>query len=196
MSLEGAIAAHRFGLGARPGEIDSASRSPKAWLMAQIDRPGEQPKSTDGQPLLNAGQLLKIETQYKVDRFMSKGHAAKDDPKAGKVQNVRKEQYLHELGARYALGFTTERPLRRASRLVLEQSLHRLRARTGGALCRRLRARGHPSPHHRHVRGHAAGGLHPSGDADLSLQFPLDRPEFVCRRQVGQGPQRKSRPRI
>ena len=38
MSLEGAIAAHRFGLGARPGEIDSASRNPKAWLLAQIER--------------------------------------------------------------------------------------------------------------------------------------------------------------
>lgn len=121
MSLEGAIAAHRFGLGARPGEIDSASRNPKAWLLAQIDRPGEQPKSTDGQPLLNAGQLLKIETQYKIDKFMSHG-VKKIDPKVNKVQNARKEQYLRELGARYALGFTTERPL--AERLVWFWSNH------------------------------------------------------------------------
>ena len=33
MSLEGAIAANRFGLGARPGEIARASDNPKAWLM-------------------------------------------------------------------------------------------------------------------------------------------------------------------
>src|ERR1700761_3898007 len=99
MSLEGAIAAHRFGIGARPGEIDSASKSPKAWLMAQIDRPAEQPKSTDGQPLLNAGQLLTIEKQYKIDKFMAKGRATKDDPKAAKAENVRKDQYLREISA-------------------------------------------------------------------------------------------------
>ena len=40
MSLEGAIAAHRFGLGARPGEIAQRQRSPKAWLMDQIERSG------------------------------------------------------------------------------------------------------------------------------------------------------------
>src|SRR6185312_8211993 len=111
MSLEGAIAAHRFGLGARPGEIDSASKSPKAWLLAQIDRPAEQPKSPDGEPLLNIGQLLKLETQYKINKFMSKGGATKDTPKTGKVENVRKEQYMRELGARYVLAFTTQRPL-------------------------------------------------------------------------------------
>src|SRR6185437_7282169 len=105
MSLEGAIAAHRFGLGARPGEIDSASKSPKAWLLAQIDRPAEQPKSTDGQPLLNVGQLLKVETQYKINKFMSKSRAAKDDPKPGKGENTRREQYMRELNARSALGF-------------------------------------------------------------------------------------------
>jgi len=122
MSLEGAIAAHRFGLGARPGEIDSASKSPKAWLLAQIDRPADQPKSVDGQPLLNAGQLLKLETEFRVDKFMSKTGATKDNPKPVKVQNVRKEQYMRELGARYALGFTTERPL--AERLVWFWSNH------------------------------------------------------------------------
>jgi len=122
MSLEGAIAAHRFGLGARPGEIDAASGSPKAWLLAQIDRPAEQPQSTDGQPLLNAGQLLKIEEQYKFNKFMAKGRATKDDPKAGKGQNTRREQYLRELSARSALGFTTERPF--AERLVWFWSNH------------------------------------------------------------------------
>ena len=43
MSLEGAIAVHRFGLGARPGEIARASGDPKAWLLAQIDGRADQP---------------------------------------------------------------------------------------------------------------------------------------------------------
>ena len=34
--LQGAIAANRFGLGARPGEIQTASSDPRGWLKAQI----------------------------------------------------------------------------------------------------------------------------------------------------------------
>jgi uncharacterized protein (DUF1800 family) len=122
MSLEGAIAAHRFGLGARPGEIARASADPKAWLLGQLDGPAEQPKSTDGQPLLNAGELVKAEQEFKVEKFMAKGRASKDEPKAGKVVNARKEQYQRELAARYALDITTGRPF--AERLVWFWSNH------------------------------------------------------------------------
>ena len=34
MTLEGAIAVTRFGLGARPGEIAQASVNPKTWLKS------------------------------------------------------------------------------------------------------------------------------------------------------------------
>ncbi len=49
--LQAAIAATRFGLGARPGEIDAAKSDPKGWLLSQIrsqgaDQPsGENPTS-------------------------------------------------------------------------------------------------------------------------------------------------------
>ncbi|HVY88745.1 MAG TPA: DUF1800 family protein [Hyphomonadaceae bacterium] len=36
MSLQGAIAATRFGMGAKPGEIEAASSDPRGWLKAQI----------------------------------------------------------------------------------------------------------------------------------------------------------------
>jgi uncharacterized protein (DUF1800 family) len=43
-NLDGAIAVTRFGLGARPGEIDEATRDPQGWLKAQIRREGaDQP---------------------------------------------------------------------------------------------------------------------------------------------------------
>ncbi len=44
--LKAAIAATRFGLGAKPGEIDVARDDPKAWLISQI-RPGgaDQPQA-------------------------------------------------------------------------------------------------------------------------------------------------------
>lgn len=37
MTLNGAIATNRFGLGARPGEIAAASGDPRAWLIDQLD---------------------------------------------------------------------------------------------------------------------------------------------------------------
>jgi len=43
-SLNAAIAVTRFGLGARPGEIEEAARDPHGWLKAQIRREGaDQP---------------------------------------------------------------------------------------------------------------------------------------------------------
>ncbi len=43
MTLEGAIAVTRFGLGARPGEITLASKDPKKWLKDQLRDPSEFP---------------------------------------------------------------------------------------------------------------------------------------------------------
>ncbi|MGD2133487.1 MAG: DUF1800 family protein [Maricaulaceae bacterium] len=35
--MDGAIAANRFGLGARPGEIETAASDPRGWLLAQLE---------------------------------------------------------------------------------------------------------------------------------------------------------------
>jgi uncharacterized protein (DUF1800 family) len=46
-SLDGAIAVTRFGLGAKPGEMEAASNDPRGWLKAQIARDGaEQPQAS------------------------------------------------------------------------------------------------------------------------------------------------------
>ncbi|HTT97947.1 MAG TPA: DUF1800 domain-containing protein [Rhizomicrobium sp.] len=85
MSLEGAIAANRFGLGARPGEIARASDNPKAWLMAQMSGPAPQLVPLDGGPFPNAGKLVGEEDAYKVAKFMAKGNKVtrkKDEEKA------------------------------------------------------------------------------------------------------------------
>jgi uncharacterized protein (DUF1800 family) len=36
MSIEGVIAANRFGLGAKPGDVATVSRDPRGWLLAQL----------------------------------------------------------------------------------------------------------------------------------------------------------------
>jgi uncharacterized protein (DUF1800 family) len=45
--LQGAIAATRFGLGARPGEIEAAASDPRGWLKAQV-RPDAAVISSEG----------------------------------------------------------------------------------------------------------------------------------------------------
>ena len=65
MSLEGAIAAHRFGLGARPGEIEAASVSPRDWLLRQLDSPADQPQPLEGDPFLSGGALVSQLVQHR-----------------------------------------------------------------------------------------------------------------------------------
>lgn len=127
MSLEGAIATHRFGLGARPGEIDRASANPKSWLTDQLNGPAPQPSPLQGESFVNAGRLVSEEDEYKVQKFMNKGNKKKGEkrdpsvPKLGEG-NVRKRTYVDEMTARFALGFTTDRPF--AERLVRFWSNH------------------------------------------------------------------------
>jgi uncharacterized protein (DUF1800 family) len=46
--MKAAIAVTRFGLGARPGEIDEARRDPQGFLVAQIRREGADQPANDG----------------------------------------------------------------------------------------------------------------------------------------------------
>ena len=121
MSLEGAIAAHRFGLGARPGEIDRASRNPKAWLKSQINTPADQPVPLGGGTFKNGGELVVEMLQYQRDRAMERRNGGGADP-VKMFFKVKAQEFLDELAARYAHGFTTDRPF--AERLVWFWSNH------------------------------------------------------------------------
>ena len=43
MKTETVIAANRFGLGARPGDLEIIDRDPRSWLLEQIDTKPDQP---------------------------------------------------------------------------------------------------------------------------------------------------------
>ncbi|HEY7800227.1 MAG TPA: DUF1800 family protein [Hyphomonadaceae bacterium] len=64
--LQGAIAATRFGLGARPGEIDAASSDPRGWLKAQV-RPDAA--------VIPAGNLLSVKQVFeaRIDAYQDMG---------------------------------------------------------------------------------------------------------------------------
>ena len=49
-SVEAFIAANRFGVGARPGELDVIARDPRAWIASQISAAHETPAALRGLP--------------------------------------------------------------------------------------------------------------------------------------------------
>jgi len=122
MSLEAAVAVHRFGLGARPGEIAAAGSAPKQWLMRQLDSGPDQPQPVDGgAPFLSGGGLVTEFNAYRRDRAMERKSGNPPDP-VKTFFRVRGAEFQRELAARLALGFTTDKPF--AERLVWFWSNH------------------------------------------------------------------------
>jgi uncharacterized protein (DUF1800 family) len=122
MSLEGAIAAHRFGLGARPGEIDRASRNPRNWLLTQLNGPADQPTPLDGGSFQSGGGLVVELIRYQRERAMDRRNGVAAADPVQMFFKTRAKMFVDELAARYACGFTTERPF--AERLVWFWSNH------------------------------------------------------------------------
>ncbi len=114
MSLEGAIAVHRFGLGSRPGEIEAASRDPKGWLVAQIGTEAEQPMAPDGGRFADSGTLVRQEQEQIRQRVaIRNGQFALKDQSPDAAKNFvapRLKIFADEMAGRFHLGFTTERP--------------------------------------------------------------------------------------
>jgi uncharacterized protein (DUF1800 family) len=113
MSLEGALAAHRFGLGAKPGDIEKASSDPKAWLLAQL-RNDDSARRFRG---LESTPALVIQLMQRRDALKAKDKEAVKDF----IKDAR-ELYLREMAARFLNGFVTDDPLR--ERLVRFWSNH------------------------------------------------------------------------
>jgi uncharacterized protein (DUF1800 family) len=119
LSLEGVLAANRFGLGAKPDEVEEASRDPRAWLKAQI-APADQPRQKNATPFLTSAQLLAELAQFQRER--------KDARQANNAETIKaifkeQQQILQdEMQARFDLGFATARPF--AERLTWFWSNH------------------------------------------------------------------------
>lgn len=81
--LAGAIAANRFGLGARPGEIEAARGDPQAWLAAQIRAEGADPIRPD----MAAASVRLVE--YRDLRKMRREARTDGAPAADPVKQVQ-----------------------------------------------------------------------------------------------------------
>jgi uncharacterized protein (DUF1800 family) len=113
--IAAAIAANRFGLGARPGELATVARDPHDWLVRQIK--GSPPVLT-GEGLKPSSETLakviELRKEVATERREKKKESASDDEAkvaaALKLGAVYRPVYMDEAYARFSHSITTERP--------------------------------------------------------------------------------------
>ncbi len=89
--LDAAIALTRFGLGARPGELDEVRRDPRAWLKAQVRPAGaDQPTSSSARSRDRIAQFR----EYQQDRKDAKADAASPDKVSDARDPVKRAQRM------------------------------------------------------------------------------------------------------
>ena len=97
--IDAAIAATRFGLGARPGEIADAAKDPRAYLKSQIRRQGADLITTDGE---TSNQRLAEFREYRQQRVAAEqlGQGKGDDSDPVKMAR----QFIRQNAAGDVLG--------------------------------------------------------------------------------------------
>jgi uncharacterized protein (DUF1800 family) len=109
LSLQAAIAAGRFGLGARPGEIDAAQADPQGWLIAQI-----QPQGGDIPQALGGGALPSCQDRFALVascKAVQKA-AGLDDVVRNAAFKPLNDGFADEIMSRFWLGAVTRSPFR------------------------------------------------------------------------------------
>jgi uncharacterized protein (DUF1800 family) len=113
--LTSAIAANRFGLGARPGELASIGGSGPGWLRAQLDGPA--PEIADGGLQSSASilaQIYDLRQTIRAARVGAGGGVAPGSAAAigalKRLPQLIRPIYLAEAGARCRESVATDRP--------------------------------------------------------------------------------------
>lgn len=110
MKTQTAIAANRFGLGARPGELKRIDQDPQAWLLDQLEGPSRLPADIRRLPS-SAQVLVEIQDLRREQREMR--DFAEDEPAPDFVQKYGRtvrRHYVEQANARYHNAAQTDYP--------------------------------------------------------------------------------------
>jgi len=110
MKIESAIAANRFGLGARPGDLDKIEARPQAWLLDQIQGPSQV--SDDIRALPDSSAVLRDVDELRSEQ-RARQNADTDEPAPDFVEKygkVVREYYIEQAHARYRAAAMTDHP--------------------------------------------------------------------------------------
>jgi uncharacterized protein (DUF1800 family) len=111
LRIESVIAANRFGLGARPGELSRIDANPWGWLLDQLQGP---PRLPDDVRSLPDSASVYVEVQELRDKQrMSKEAAESDQPVRDFGPDIRalmRKHYLSQTNARFRSATQTDYP--------------------------------------------------------------------------------------
>jgi uncharacterized protein (DUF1800 family) len=107
--LTSAIAANRFGLGARPGEMDTIGGNGREWLRAQLK--GASPQLSDAQ-LRPSSQILAqaLDFRREIQEQRRERAAGNDTAAVMKLPQLLRPVYIEEATARFRQAVLTDRP--------------------------------------------------------------------------------------
>ena len=110
MKIETAVAANRFGLGARPGELKGIGPNPRSWLLNQLQGPSRQPDELRRLPD-TASVLVAVQELRKEQRMERQQADEAPDPEVVKKygRTVRRH-YMSQTEARYRVAASTDLP--------------------------------------------------------------------------------------
>lgn len=124
MTLDAVIAANRYGLGARPGELASIGTDARGWLAHQID--GARPAPEQIRSLPTSADAFKAFALGQEQRRDARMEAPAESPVAQRgAANLRQKlmpMYLDQVAARYRVAVSTPESFR--ERLVHFWSNH------------------------------------------------------------------------
>lgn len=114
MTIEAVIAANRYGLGARPGELKAIGSDARGWLAAQVK--GSRPATDAVRALPSSAEVFRVYTQGQEQKRDRK-QAARSEAEVAKrvIAGIRQKllpMYLDQIAARYRVATTTEEPFR------------------------------------------------------------------------------------
>ena len=110
MKINAAIAANRFGLGARPGDLSRIEPDPAQWLLDQLQGPSRQPAELRELPA-TAEVLLEVQDLRREQREMrqlAEGEPAPDIVR--KYGRMVRGHYVEQTQARYRNAANTDYP--------------------------------------------------------------------------------------
>lgn len=105
------IAANRFGLGARPGDLEIVDRNPQSWLLDQLQGPSRTPR--DIRKLPHSSTVLVAVQALRRDERQQKKSAANGEPQMDQVQKygrVARGHFMDQVSARYRAAAGSDYP--------------------------------------------------------------------------------------
>ncbi|MDJ0699900.1 MAG: DUF1800 domain-containing protein [Woeseiaceae bacterium] len=110
MKTETVIAANRFGLGARPGDLDKIGENAGHWLLDQLAGPSRQPDEFRGLPD-SAAVFVEVQDIRRMQREMKQGAGDEQAPDiVRKYGRAVRRHYIEQTAARYRHAAATNLP--------------------------------------------------------------------------------------